>query len=79
METGSEKLDLCGEDGQFTLITGLGVTATWETGDTDDISSSQLFVLIGEGNIARGVLGLAQNLELDAFGAEIVEEQLGSC
>jgi hypothetical protein len=79
METRSEEFNLCGEDGKFTLITGLGVTATWESGDTDDISSSQLLMLFSELNIACGVLSLAQNLELDAFSAEIVEEQLSTC
>lgn len=79
METGSEKLDLGGENRQFTLITRLWIAATRESGDADDISSSQLFVLIGEGDIARGVLRLTQDLELDTFGTKIVEEQLGSC
>jgi hypothetical protein len=36
-------------------------------------------MLFSELNIACGVLSLAQNLELDAFSAEIVEEQLSTC
>jgi len=71
-----QKDNLPGEDGELSLRSVLGVAATWETDDTDDISSPQVLVLGLEGHVTRGVLGLADNLDLDPLRADVVEYQL---
>jgi hypothetical protein len=78
VQAGRQENDLGGEDRKFTIGAILGAGTARETDDTNNISSAQMLVLSLEGDIARGVLGLAHDLHLDTFGTDIVEEKLGT-
>lgn len=73
-----EKDDLGSEDRQLTIRPVLGAGATRETDNSDDITSPQVVMLTLESNIASSILSLANDLDLDAFGTDIVEDQLGT-
>lgn len=70
--------DLVGENGKFTVRAVLGGSAARETDDADNVTTAQLLVLLLEGHISSSVLGLAHDLDLDTFGANIVEVQLST-
>lgn len=76
MQAGCEENNLRRKDGELTICSVLGVTATRESDDANDISSAQLLMLSLERNIALGMLSLAHNLNLDSLGTDIVEDQL---
>jgi hypothetical protein len=78
VKAGGEKNNLRCKDRQLTVRAVLGVTAARETDDTDNITSSKVFVLSIERNLAGSILSLANHLHLDALGADIVEDQLGA-
>lgn len=73
-----EKDDLGSEDRQLTIRPVLGASATRETDNADDITSPQVFMLSLEANIASSILSLANDLDLGAFGTDIVEDQLST-
>lgn len=73
-----EKDDLGSEDRQLTIRPVLGASATRETDNADDITSPQVFMLSLEANIASSILSLANDLDLGAFGTDIVEDQFGT-
>lgn len=78
VQAGSQEHNLLGEDGKLSIGTVLGGTATGESDDTDNVTSPQVFVLVLEGDVSAGVLGLAHNLHLNALGTDVVEDQLGA-
>lgn len=76
MQAGGQKNELGGEDGKLTIVTVLGGCTAGETDNTNDITTTDVLVLILERNIAGDILGLAHDLNLDTLSAEIVEDQL---
>jgi hypothetical protein len=70
--------DLSSEDRQLTIVAVLGITATRESDNTDNITSPEMLVLSLKGNIAGSILSLAHHLYLHTLCADIVEDQLGT-
>jgi hypothetical protein len=63
-QAGCEKDDLAREDTQLTLTTLLRTCAAWETDNTNDVSSLDVFVLLLEGCVGLGLLQLAHDLDV---------------
>ena len=70
--------NLARENRKLAIVTILGGRAAGEPNDANDITSPELLVLGLERHIASSVLGLAGNLDLDALGADVVEDELGA-
>jgi hypothetical protein len=66
-QAGREKNDFASEDTQFTLTTLLGTGATWESDDTDDISTLDVLMLLLEGYVGLGFLQLTHDLDVDTL------------
>lgn len=78
VQTRGQEDDLGGEDGQLTVITVLRRSATRETDNTNDITSSEVLMLLLEWDAAGGILCLAHHLDLLALSTDVVENQLGT-
>lgn len=74
MQARSQEDDLPCEDRELSIGSVLRVASSGETGDTNDISSAQVLVLSVE--VTLSILGLANDLHLDTFRANVVENQL---
>lgn len=59
--------DLPGKDTEFTFTTLLGICATWESDNADDVSSLDVLVLLLKGNVGLGLLQLAHDLDCDTL------------
>jgi hypothetical protein len=73
----SQESNLSGEDGKFTIVTVLGVSAAGETHEAHNVTSAKQLVLLLE-RLAGRELCLAYNLDLNTLSADIVEDQLVS-
>lgn len=74
----SQEHDLRSENRQLTIGAVLGVTATREADNTNNITSPEMLVLSLERDIAGSVLSLAHYLHLHTLSADVVENQLGT-
>lgn len=75
MQARCQENNLSSEDRKFTIVTVLRVSATWETDDTHNITSTKQLMLLLEGLSSRK-LCLAHYLDLNTLCADIVEVQL---
>lgn len=76
MQAGGQKNKLSGEDRELAIVTVLGGGTAGETDNSDNITTTDVLVLLLEGGAASGELGLTHDLDLDTLGAEIIEEKL---
>lgn len=73
-ETRGKEGDILGEDGQLSVTTLLGLGATSNTTDTDNVSTAERIVDLVE--VTLGILGLGSDLDLDTVRVEVVEAEL---
>ncbi|GKT46492.1 uncharacterized protein ColSpa_06674 [Colletotrichum spaethianum] len=81
VQAGGQEDELGREDGQFTLLAlldlGLGCRAAGVSDDTNNVTAAEVDVLVLEGRAALAdLLRLGHDLDLDALGTDVVEEEL---
>ncbi|KAL7354378.1 hypothetical protein ACKS0A_10728 [Histoplasma ohiense] len=79
MQTRREQHHFRSEYRQLSIRAVLRGSAAWKANNAHNVSSSQMFMLVLEGDVSLHVLRLACDLDLHALSTNIVENQFGPC